>query len=119
MKIPKVGSDRVSGHHFLGCSLLESLKLLALTVPVRPLEMSHAQFGHTEHSHFVNHCLPPVGTALFVSADASAFDFPQRGSTKSSAELRPAINGRFWVLQKPTAIFSAKNTGFFLKLEVL
>jgi hypothetical protein len=80
--------------------------------------MSHAQFRQTEHSHFVNHYLPPVGTALFVSADAPAFDFLQCGSTKSRAELRSAINGRFWVLQKPTAIFSAKNTGFFRKLVV-
>jgi hypothetical protein len=86
---------------------------------IRPLEMSQAQFRHTEHSHFVNHCLPPAGTALFVSAGAPAFDFLQCSSTKSRAELRPAINGRFWVLQKPTAIFSAKNTGFFLKLVLL
>jgi hypothetical protein len=81
--------------------------------------MSHAQFRHTEHSYFVNHYLLPVGTAPFVYADAPTFDFPQCGSTKSRAELRPAINGRFWVLQKQTIIFSAKNTGFFLKLMVI
>jgi len=81
--------------------------------------MSQAQFRRSEHSHFVNHYLPPIGNALFVSADAPAFDFLRCGSTKSRAELRPAINGRFWALQKPTAIFSAKNTGFFLKLMVI
>jgi hypothetical protein len=81
--------------------------------------MSQAQFRPSEHSHFVNHYLPPTGNALFVSADAPAFDFLQCGSTKSRAELRPAINRRFWALQKPTAIFSTKNTGFFRKLMVI